>query len=86
MRLSICFFIAFIGCMITSPAFVDSEHTDQKQTIDGSRFVADTFADTEREIDNRLKRHAIVVIPRPKFGSFSSSEHRSSRSSLHSIH
>ncbi|KRX63827.1 hypothetical protein T09_2118 [Trichinella sp. T9] len=23
MRLSICFFIAFIGCMITSPAFVD---------------------------------------------------------------
>ncbi|OUC46881.1 phosphatidylethanolamine-binding protein [Trichinella nativa] len=43
-----------------------TEHTGQKQTIDGSRFVADTFAD--------------------KFGSFSSSEHRSSRSSLHSIH
>ncbi|KAL1232075.1 hypothetical protein T4B_15431 [Trichinella pseudospiralis] len=87
MHLLICFFIAFIGCMITSPAFVDAEHADQSQIIDGSRPVANAFASQfEHGIDNRLKRHAIVVIPRPGFGSFSSSEHRSSRLSLLSSH
>ncbi|KRZ10604.1 hypothetical protein T11_3970, partial [Trichinella zimbabwensis] len=87
MRLTICFFIAFIGCMITSPAFVDAEHADQRQIIDDDRPVANAFASqSENGIDRRLKRHAIVVIPRPGFGSFSSSEHRSSRLSRLSIH